>query len=381
MRHYDLVIMGAGIAGLTFACFFRNTNLRLAIIDKDFTCDSSNPMRVSTITVASQKILDQLGVAFPKPHGVMREIEVWDQDKTIHFNRNELGQPLLASVVENQAIRSALLKRIDESINIDLIQTKQWLGFNRNCAAEDAIELTFGDLPKIYTRLLIGSDGAHSLTRRYAQIPIICRPYQQGALIATVKSTHPHRNRAIQFFLHTGPLAFLPLADPDTYSIVWSMSFEMLSAASKDLCEMINRVIDRFKIVDCSAVTIFPNLMMRHAQCYVQSSLALIGDAAHTVHPLAGQGANLGIADAQCLAHVILAAHEKNRSIGAYTHLRRYERIARRTNKLMLQAIDGLYHIFNTDYQAIGTIRKFSFNLIECSSWIKKLVNYYAGGH
>jgi 2-polyprenylphenol 6-hydroxylase len=381
MQRYDLVIMGAGIAGLTFACFCRNTNLRLAVIDKDFTCDSTNPMRVSVITAASQKILDQLDVTLPKPHGVMRDIEVWDQEKRIQFNRNELGWPALGRVVENQALRSTLLQRVQESINIDLIQTKKWLGFNRTCALGDVIELTFTDLPKIYARLLVGSDGAHSLTRRYAQIPIICRSYHQGALIATVKSTHPHRNRAIQFFLNTGPLAFLPLSDPDTYSIVWSMSSELLNAASKDLCGMINQVISRFKIVDCSAVTTFPNLMMRHAQHYVQSSLALIGDAAHTVHPLAGQGANLGIADAQCLAQVILAAYDKNRSIGAYTNLCRYERVARRTNKLMLQVIDGLYHVFNTDYQAIGVIRKFSFNVIERSSWIKKLINYYAGGH
>jgi len=239
----------------------------------------------------------------------------------------------------------------------------------------DRFSVQLSDGQHIDTDLLIGADGGASFVRKQADITTKGWRYAQSAFVTHLRSEVHHRNTAWQRFLRSGPVALLPLAD-DRVSVVWSTTPDEAAAAkvmnddmlADKLTEVTDNVLGR--LTPAGPRGAFP-LQAKHANKYVLPGLALIGDAAHSVHPLAGQGANLGIADAACLARVIHDAIAANEAIGDFRVLRRYERERKGANKTMLHFIDGINRLFGVKSPTLAALRATGMRLFNKSGPIR----------
>jgi len=227
----------------------------------------------------------------------------------------------------------------------------------------------------VSAQVVVGADGAVSWVRNTVGLPQDKADYLQQGIVCQVSTELPHRHTAWQRFLATGPLAFLPLAGGDC-SIVWScdepLAQELLALNDEEFTQRLQLASDNVLggIEHVGPRLAFP-LRRAHAHSYVSQRAVLIGDAAHTVHPLAGQGANLGIADAATLAEVLLQAEASGRDIGATRALRRYERWRKGENLLMLTVLDGLQRLFAQRNPVVRTLRGLGLNVTNNCGWLK----------
>ena len=361
---FDAIICGAGMVGLTLARALLRGGLRVALVETRKrpslqAVDATDP-RGFALTRASEWIFRNLGAweHFPRA-GVFREMHVWDRSGAIHFDSADLGEPYLGHIVEQQVIRNALLTVLEDGEGLAWFAPARLAGFSREGSG---LRATLEDGRELVASLLVGADGAESQVRALAKIHCSIRDYGHHALGAIVHSEEPHIDTAWQHFLADGPLAFLPLHEAHASSIVWSTSPQRAAALLEMDPDEFNRVLtEAFEhklgdIVRSEARAVFP-LYRRHALHYVQERVALVGDAAHTIHPLAGQGVNLGLLDAASLAEVCLAAHAKQRDLGAYTVLRRYERWRKGDNQAMQWLMDGFKDLFGSRVPGVSRMR------------------------
>lgn len=373
IKQYDLVIVGGGMVGSALACALGDSPLKIAIIEgHELPLDwpaRGFDLRVSAITHASQRLFKHLGVweaITAERVSPYREMTVWDAGGSghIHFDSADIGEPDLGHIIENRVITKALWQRAGEFDNI-----------HRHCPATPQrldlrpgeTQLRLADGTSFQTGLLIGADGGNSWVRRQAEIGVNIQHYNQVALVTTVKTEHSHRETAWQRFLPTGPLAFLPLTE-GYCSIVWSTTPEeagrLTELAEADFKQQLETAFDARlgRILELGPRASFP-IKGQHAQVYVKPHLALIGDAAHTIHPLAGQGVNLGFADASALAQVLLEAHAANSPIGSFKTLRRYERARKGDNLLMLEAMGAFKRLFSNDIPGLREARNLGLHI------------------
>ncbi len=314
----------------------------------------------------------------------MREMRVWDASGqgAIHFDSAEIGEPCLGFIIENRVISAALFDRLQTFADVECLHPATIETMHID---EAGAQTQLKDGRKLRARLLVGADGAQSRIRELAGIHTKGWSYGQKAIVATVTISRPHNETAWQQFLPTGPLAFLPLNCQHRCSIVWSTdagNAEILFRCEDSMFikELQAAFGDRLgTITAVSARAGFP-LTLNHADSYVQPRLALIGDAAHSVHPLAGQGVNLGIADACSLAEIILAAHTNKKDIGAYAVLRRYERRRKGDNLAMLAITDGLNRLFGISATPVKQLRNIGLNAVNGVALIKNLLMRHATG-
>lgn len=394
---YDVVVVGAGIAGLTLVCGLLNRGLRLAVIDENSesnvaplntVADYKLGGRVSAITRGSQQILTSYQVWQRLAASTLSSfecMEVWEKGSSLrlNFDAAELGQPELGNIIYNQALRAALLAQARTANSGVHWFFSESLSAIQNEPLPIALLLASGK--SITTQLVVGADGAQSCVRQLAEIAHIEQDYQQQALVATVKTELAHEKTARQIFLPTGPLAFLPLTHSNLCSIVWSTTIaeaERLKTLSEidfnsELSDAFER---RLGQIAWSSARLGFALITQHAERYIKPGIVLIGDAAHTVHPLAGQGINLGIADAHCLANLILVAHQKQRTLGAVHTLRPYERERRFYHRLMGSGIDTIKHIFATKNSFLVKTRQIGLNFIEKTPCLKNYCMRFAMG-
>ena len=372
--NYDIIILGSGMVGTALACALGNSNLRIAVLDRKKP-DISWPidgydLRVSALTNASQKILSHIGAwDIMASHRVtpFNDMHVWDAtgNGEITFSSAEIGSPCLGHIVENKVTLNALFERMAQLENIDYIEpvaTKQ-VAFNDNYA-----ELTLEDGQTLTSKLIVGADGAQSWLRNTTGIQVETRDYEQKGVVTTVKTEHHHNNCARQRFLPTGPLAFLPLPDGHC-SIVWSTSTDeadrLIKLPEEEFISELQIALDTNELGKIESVSFrgaFP-LKKQHAKQYCKARMALVGDAAHTIHPLAGQGVNLGFLDIATLAEEIIHATQKHRDIGSLQLLRRYERRRKGDNAMMMSSMDGFHALFANDNSALSSIRNTGLNL------------------
>jgi 2-octaprenylphenol hydroxylase len=238
--------------------------------------------------------------------------------------------------------------------------------------------VTLEDGREIQARLLVAADGANSRVRGLAGIPVRGWGYDQNAVVATVRPERPNRDTAWQRFMPSGPLAFLPIND-GRCSIVWSTSPEqaqqLLALEPEAFCEALGGASDYVlgEILETGPRASFP-LRLQHATHYVQPGLALVGDAAHAIHPLAGQGVNLGFLDAATLAEVLTEARRASRDIGSHGVLRRYERTRKGDNLMMLAAMDGFKRLFGNDLAPLRLLRNLGLRLTDSADPVKQLI-------
>jgi 2-polyprenylphenol 6-hydroxylase len=389
--NYDVIINGAGIAGLTTACALaQKTRLTIAVIDTKPLIPSWQAEqyhhRVSAIALSTKRIFQNINAwqaMTTQRVSPFNHIQVWDQSSQadVKFDAADVGEPRLGYIVENTVMQDALLKRLQDfpQVTIHAPVMPEALEIHNDHVT---IRTNKGALKG---KLLIAADGANSWVRQQAGITLTTQDYGHDAIVATVRTTLTHEQTARQVFLDTGPLAFLPLHEPNSSSIVWSMSpeqaQEMLALDDESFKAKLGSAFSHRlgEIVEVSKRFSFP-LKKQRANRYIASRIALIADAAHTVHPLAGQGLNVGLLDAAALVDVIIDAIKHDRDFSATTALRRYERWRKGENALMLSGIDSIKSLFCSNKQTSKALRSFSLSIAEQLPIIKNLFTRRAIG-
>jgi 2-octaprenylphenol hydroxylase len=390
MNQFDVIIIGAGIVGATAACALGDAGVRVALVearppmvDED---ESVRDARVFAITRASQRIFETLGVwdriiargAYP-----FREMEVWDAGGTgvIHFDCAEIGEPCLGHMVEPRIIHAALLERLRSVAAITLFCPAHFRDISID---ETTVDVSLDDGATLSAALVVAADGARSPVREHLGIPTRVHDYQQSGLVARVATEYPHHATARQRFLPGGPLAFLPM-EAGWSSIVWTLPTaevtEMLALERDAFHAALGQAFDfrLGRIVDSEQREAWP-LRRLHAEHYVRERVALMGDAAHAIHPLAGQGVNLGLLDAAALAEVVLATRARAGDPGALPVLRRYERWRRGDNLLMMSAMDGFHGLFGNELGPVRWLRNFGLSVVNAAGPAKDLLMRHAAG-
>lgn len=384
---YDVVIIGGGIVGLSFANELAGSDFTVAVIERN----ASKPVtetpdsRVSAINPFALTRYVRSGVlqsSLSTRICAYEKMFVWDFSGAgqVEFNSAETGYAELGAIVENRVMQQMLLENVSRAENINYYCPEEISSIHYTCddkqtatepvtepATETVIELSSGQ--SITTKLLVGADGVSSRVRKIASIPQSNHSYQQHGLVCNVSTSESHQNTAWQCFLTTGPLAFLPLYNGQS-SIVWSLDdTEALRIQSLDETAFRAALAEASEyrlgdIVDCSERLSFP-LSHGHAENYVKPGLALIGDAAHHIHPLAGQGANLGIADAAALSKIIMDARQLDRNWASLHTLKKYQRQRKGENRLMEMSMTGFKNLFGNDNPFLSEIRNAGLSLVD----------------
>jgi 2-octaprenylphenol hydroxylase len=397
---FDIIVIGGGIVGACTAALAaaqpQLRGLRIALIDAQVPAmpppDGDVDLRVSAFSRASERILTSIGAwrnIAPKHLSAYHEMVVWDAagkamgPASIHFSASASSEPNLGHIVENRRVLWAIFASPAFRERVTVLQgTLAALSLETDCVA-----VTLDDGRRYTSQLVVGSDGSDSMSRKLAGIETDGRAYRQSAFVTHVRTEHPHRATAWQRFQSVGALAFLPLADGRS-SIVWSTTPEHAAtlveaapdAVEQELADALDQTLGKVTLSGPRGA--FP-LRIMHAQSYCSERFVLVGDAAHTVHPLAGQGVNLGLLDAAALIETLaeaVAAGASNETFGEQRVLRRYERWRKSENTLALGLIDGLNTLFGSSRGVTAQARQWGLSIVNRSTPLKRALMSRAMG-
>ncbi len=373
--NFDLLIVGGGMVGAALACGCAETGLSIGLVETRAPQRSwpagEIDLRVSALSRASQRLLQQLGAwARIRELGASpyRKMRVWDgvYGGEIQFDSADLGEPDLGHIVENRVTQLALWEQLERHPAVRILCPAQGAELRRS---PSGFQLQLNDGRQLNARLLVGADGRDSWVRKQAGIEVQGWAYDQEAIVANVEVSRSHEETAWQRFLPTGPLAFLPLQD-GRCSIVWSVKtararalMELEEAAFRQALQ--KAMESRLGTIGAIGPRAAFSLRLQQAKHYVQPHLALVGDAAHAVHPLAGQGVNLGFLDVAALIEALHFALAKGRDIGGLWALRRYERARRGENIQMLAAMDVFNRLFSNRIPPLALARSLGLRAVD----------------
>lgn len=385
----DLIIVGAGMVGSALALALQHCGLQILLLDggplsvKPFDQSAAFEPRVSALSAASQRILERLGAwdgiaaRRTSPYG---EMQVWDGSGTgqVHFSAASVHAEVLGHIVENRVVQDGLLDALYEA-DLGLLPGARLEQLRRS--GDDWL-LTLTDGRELRAPLVIAADGANSAVRRLAGCATREWDYLHHAIVTSVRCSKPHQQTAWQRFTDDGPLAFLPLAKADDAehwcSIVWSTTpaeaERLMALDDAAFCHELGKAFEwrLGDVLESDPRHCIP-LRQRHAKRYVEPGLALIGDAAHTIHPLAGQGVNLGFLDAAVLAEVLLHALERGENLADIKVLGRFERRRMPHNLAMMAAMEGFERLFQADPLPLRWLRNSGLNLVDGANEAKAL--------
>ncbi|MBK8971809.1 MAG: FAD-dependent monooxygenase [Hahellaceae bacterium] len=403
---YEILIAGGGMVGAALAIALGQAGYAVAVLEKQrpaaFDPASPPDVRVSAINLASEGLLKSWGAWSPmvsqRVHPYTR-LAVWEKlDRPLRlpgstqdlnrteFSHQDVGTLWLGHIIENLVVQRALLQVVDDMPNVRLIDGAEidrldHEGENGGC-------LTLSDGRAFRGQLIIGADGALSKIREMAELGLRADPYHQHALVIAVEHGDQAQSMTWQAFTRHGPLAFLPLASvegkhyaslvwydaPDRLTELMALSDEQLLTTLRsefpDHLPPLIRITQRGR---------FP-LVKRHARSYTKAGVALVGDAAHTINPLAGQGVNLGFQDVAALARVLSDAKRKGLKPGNPAVLSAYEGQRRLQNLAMMTLMDGFYYSFSNDIKPLKLLRNLGLSVAQRFAPAKRMVLEYATG-
>ncbi|MEA1989677.1 MAG: UbiH/UbiF/VisC/COQ6 family ubiquinone biosynthesis hydroxylase [Pseudomonadota bacterium] len=366
---WDAIIVGGGMVGATTALGLGQQGMRVLLLEKqpvDLTWQEDSPyqVRVSALTRASEKIIKNLGAwqgIENRRYHPFFAMRVWDEltPGEVLFSAQDMNEANLGYTVENNVIQAALWEQVNtcENIQVLLDSTIESLSFENNQAW-----LSIEGVGLLKTELVIGADGAFSKIRQLANIGLDTHDYEQCAVVGCVKTERSHEDTCWQRYTQDGPFAFLSMGN-NVSSIAWYLPTDKMQWALGLSDEAFSKEISKAsdyrlgQVVEVAERGAFP-LIRRHAEHYVKPNLALVGDAAHTIHPQAGQGVNLGLLDAAALVETVLNAKQANKAWGSFSVLRRYERWRRGDNALVQRSMEGFDWLFKQDASLKAVIRK-----------------------
>lgn len=386
-KRFDCVIVGGGMVGAATALSLAQLGLSIAIVEKNkplpFSVEQSMDLRVSAISLASQYLLEQLS-AWQQIQDwrvcPYKRLGVWEDDYAYtEFLAKDINQSHLGHIIENRLIQLSLWQQIEQANNIELFCPESLISFEKNSSGT-AVQLSN---QLIQTKLLIAADGANSQVRQIAGIGVTGWDYQQAAMLINVKTESPQQDITWQQFFPTGPVAMLPLVGNHA-SLVWYHNKDEI----KRLANLSNRQLEdkvhlffpkRLGKIEVVAKAYFP-LTRRHANSYHSDGIVLLGDAAHTINPMAGQGVNLGFKDVKALQSVIAEAIGDGRCWHDTDVLNHYEQSRRADNLLMMSTMDLLYKGFSHPSPFVKGIRNFGLLAVNKLPMLKNKALAYACG-
>ena len=389
---FDVVVVGAGMVGGTLAALSARAGFDVALVEahepSDFDTASDIDLRGSALSPGSRLILDQAGAwrAISRsrfnPYRQMH-VEGESNDEVVDFDAQAFGMEALGYLVENPLTVASLWNSLDAGGIVEMFCPDKLAELDQ---AEDHVDLVLSSSTRLRTKLVAAADGAMSRVRSLCGIDQDRWQYNQRGLVAVITTERPNSDTAWQRFLETGPLALLPLANGQS-SIVWSLPDKLAqhwqNVNEKEFIEALSRESRQAfgAVTATSARASFP-LSMRLSEQYVDSGVVLLGDAAHVVHPLAGQGVNLGLLDAAALTEVLAQARTKDRSIRSARTLRRYERWRRSEDMLMAKGFDAIRTLYSLPEGPLRGVRKLGVALVQ-KSWFarEQFLKRAAGQH
>ncbi|WP_226703841.1 UbiH/UbiF/VisC/COQ6 family ubiquinone biosynthesis hydroxylase [Microbulbifer elongatus] len=401
-QRMDVTIVGGGMVGMAQAALLavRHPQMRISLLEASNVDpqvrEDSYDARVVALTEASRALLEEVGVwqrIAGKRECPYTQMRVWDAEGTgsVWFDCRDVKLPNLGHIVENSVILAALRERIAELSNVDLVTGFKLESWWRDCGLwhlqsrspdRDAVEGLDTQSPVLTTRLLIGADGARSRVRDLLRIRTRDVEYQQTALVCVARCEKSHESTAWQRFLDTGPLAFLPLSglgDDRHCAVVWSadddLARELVMLDDKAFALNLEKAFEsRLGAVEFVSERFSFALRARHAESYFGPGAVLIGDAAHSIHPLAGQGVNLGLMDVLVLTEEIDRALKRDISPAHASVLTRYQRRRRGENAATLKAMSTFKSLFGAGDLHWRWLRNTGLSMVDASPLLKKRI-------
>ncbi|WP_308568230.1 3-demethoxyubiquinol 3-hydroxylase [uncultured Providencia sp.] len=390
IESYDVVVVGAGMTGAAAALGFAQEGMRVALLEKAqpaaFAPQSAPDVIISAISRASVELLEQLGAwqhVKAMRSAPYRQLETWEEpESNVVFDAQSLGLPELGFMVENRVLQLALWQECEKYSNLDLVCPARLINLYQPKSQEEWI-LALDDGRALQAKLVIGADGANSQVRKMAGIGSRGWQYRQSCMLISIQTQQSQQDKTWQQFFPSGPRAFLPLYD-NWASLVWydspakirrlqGMSMEQLTGAISEAFP------ERLGPVTAIASGAFP-LTRHHARRYVIDGLALIGDAAHTINPLAGQGVNLGYRDVDALLKEVIYAREYIQPWHSLDVLKRYQRRRLPDNLIMQAGMDVFYMAFSEKLPGLKIVRNLGLMAAQRAGEAKKLALKYALG-
>ncbi|WP_343344731.1 UbiH/UbiF/VisC/COQ6 family ubiquinone biosynthesis hydroxylase [Sphingomicrobium sp. XHP0239] len=372
----DIVIMGGGLVGLAFAAALDQAGLAATVIDPadpEVRLTGAYDGRASALSSSSKRMFDTIGIGdhFPEPGSPIAQIKVSDglDPGGLVFDSEDEGEPL-GWMYENRHLRRALLDRARAGTNLDLQFGRKATQIVRD---ETGVRVTLDDGEEIRARLLVGAEGRNSPSREAAGIRVARWTYDHAAIVSTLRHERPHRNIAYEIFYPAGPFALLPMTDDEgghRSAIVWSVAAKdapgMLALSDDDFAAEAQAAMGGFlgEISMLAPRSSYP-LGFHHTVRITDTRLALIGDAAHGIHPIAGQGVNLGYRDAAALAQVLVEGRRKGLDLGDAQLLDRYQQWRSVDTLMVAMATDGLTRLYGLPGKPASAVRRFGMAMID----------------
>lgn len=384
----EVAVVGGGMVGAAVALGLAQRGFSVTLVEHEapapFEADSAPDVRISAISSASVRLLKSLDVwrsVMAMRCHPYRRLETWEWDSAhVTFDAAELKLPELGYMVENRVLQRALWQALQADSSVQIVCPARLSGMTRE---QGLTRLRFDDGRELPTQLVIGADGANSRIREWSGIGVQGWQYPQSCMLITARCEQAPGDSTWQHFTPTGPHAFLPLFD-DWASLVWYDSpariRQLQAMALPQLASAIHQAFPaRLGKITPHACGSFP-LVRRHALRYVQSGVALVGDAAHTIHPLAGQGVNLGYRDAEALLEVLGNARERGEAWSDHQVLKRYQNRRRLDNLAMQSGMDLFYAGFSNNLGPLRVIRNLGLMAAERAGVAKRQALKYALG-